>query len=184
MGGQEAFARVIEKLNGILIFGGDVASGVADSGSPVKIGAKALTSPKGMTLVSTGQRSDLYCDADGMLMVKIGTSGADLISERVANTDGASTAFSNFTAVASTKNYITAIAVHNAHATTNGFVDFRDGTAGSVLYTLPLPATGGAILTLGGTPLFHTSAATALAFDVSAAITTIYLSLTGFQSKV
>lgn len=162
--------------------GGGVAHDGADSGNPLKIGAKAETSPKGITLVADGDRSDLYCDADGILMVKTGTAYGDLISERVTNTDGSSTAFSTFGAVASTRNFVTQITVHNAHATTNGYVDIRDGTAGSVLWTIPLPATGGATIHFNP-PLRQPTANTALAFDVSAAITTIYISVNGFQSK-
>ncbi len=161
---------------------GNVAHDAADSGNPVKVGAKAETSPKGITLVADGDRSDLYCDADGILMVKTGTAFGDLISERVSNTDGASTAFSTFGAVASTRNYITQITVHNAHATTNGYVDIRDGTGGSVLYTIPAPATGGAVLHFNP-PLRQPTANTALAYDVSAAISTVYISVNGFQSK-
>ena len=128
---------------------------------------------------------DLYADADGVLIVKSLTSGADFISERVSNTDGASTAFSNFTAVASTKNAITVYSIFRTDtATTMAYVDFRDGTGGAVLWSAPLPPTGGANLSLGGLPIFKTSANTALAFDVSGALTTVYISVSGFQTKV
>lgn len=162
--------------------GGNVAHDAADSGSPVKIGLKAETSPKGITVVADGDRTDAYADADGMQMVKLNTSGADLISERVTDTGGTSTAFTNFSAVASTFNYITAITVYNSSSTA-GYVDFRDGTGGSVKWTMPLPAGGGATLS-SATPLFKTTANTALAYDVSAALTTVYISISGFQSKV
>lgn len=160
-----------------------IAHDAADAGNGIKLAGKAETSPKGITLVADGDRSDLYCDADGILLAKLGTAWGDLINERVSNTDGASTAFSTFSAVASTRNYVTAITVHNAHATTNGFVDLRDGTAGAVLWTFPLPATGGTTINFNP-PLRQPTANTALAFDVSAAITTVYLSVNGFQSKV
>ena len=164
------------------VTGGGVAHDGADSGNPIKVGAKAETSPKGITLVADGDRSDLYCDADGILMVKTGTAFGDLISERVSDTGGTSTAFSTFGAVASTRNFVTQITVHNAHATTNGYLDIRDGTAGAVLWTIPLPATGGATIHFNP-PLRQPTANTALAYDVSAAITTIYISVNGFQSK-
>jgi hypothetical protein len=166
---------------------GAVAHDAADSGNPIKIGAKCETSPKGMTLVSDGDRSDLLCDSDGKLLVKVGTAGADHISERVTNTDGASTAFTNFPAVSSTYNYVTAIAITNTNATTGCYVDFRDGTGGSVLFTVPAPANGGAggaVLPAAATPYFRTSANTALAYDVSAAVSTIIISISGYQSKV
>ncbi len=162
--------------------GGGIAHDSADSGNPIKIGMKAETSPKGITVVADGDRTDAYSDADGLQMVKVNTSGADLISERVTDTGGTSTAFSNFTAVASTYNYVTAITVYNSSATA-GFVDIRDGTAGSVKWTMPLPAGGGSTLS-STTPLFKSSANTALAFDVSGALSTVYISMSGFQSKV
>jgi hypothetical protein len=161
---------------------GDVAHDSADAGEPVKVGFKAESSPKGITLVADGDRTDGYADLDGIQIVKIGTSGADLISERVSNTHGTSTAFTNFDATASTYNYVTAITVYNSSAT-DGYVDIRDGTAGSVLYTIPLPTLGGAVLANGGSPLFRSSANTALAYDVSGALTTVYISMTGYKSK-
>lgn len=162
---------------------GTVAHDAADSGAPLKVGAKAESSLAGITLVADGDRTDLYSDLDGVLIVKNAVSWGDLISERVSNTDGASTAFSTFGATASARNMITAITVHNAHATTNGYVDIRDGTGGAVLWTIPLPATGGAVLTFDP-PLRQPTANTALAYDVSAAISTIYISVNGFKSKV
>lgn len=162
---------------------GDVSHDSADSGNPVKIGAKAETSPKGITLVADADRTDLLADQDGMLMVKLYTSGADQISERVSNTDGASTAFSTFDNTAGTRNYITSVTIHNSHSTTNGYVDFRDGTAGSILWTFPAPANGGVTHNFSP-PLRQPTAATALAFDASAAISTIYISVAGFKSKV
>lgn len=163
---------------------GAVAHDAADSGNPIKIGAKCETSPKGMTPVVDGDRSDLICDSDGVLLVKMNTTGADRISERVTNTDGSATPFTNFSAVSSTYNYVTAISIHNTHASTGGYVDFRDGTAGAVLWTMAAPASGGSVLSAGGQPLFKTSANTALAYDVSAAITTLIISVSGYQSKV
>lgn len=165
---------------------GNVAHDGGDSGAPIKIGYKAETSPKGITLVSDGDRADAYCDADGLLMVKLNTSGADVVSEAVSNTDGASTAFTNFSAVASTKNYITGYTVFRTDAGTSvAYVDFRDGTAGSVLWRAPLPPNGGSVSPPCSTPaLFKTSANTALAFDVSSALSTVYISVTGYQSKV
>lgn len=160
---------------------GSVAHGDVDSGSPVKIGARAETSPKAITLVSDGDRTDLLADADGMLMVKIGTANGDIISERVADTGGTSTAFTNFGAVASTRNYVTAIHIYNSSATA-GHVDFRDGTSGSVLFTAAAPAGGGMTIS-SPVPLFKTSANTALAYDVSGALTTVYINISGFQSK-
>jgi hypothetical protein len=160
---------------------GNVAHDAADAGNPVKVGARAITALSGATMVAAADRSDLLADEDGVLLTKNWTTNNDILMERVSNTDGASTASTVFGATASTYNMITTIVVHNAHATTNGYVDIRDGTAGTVLMTIPAPANGGAVLNL--TVPLRTSANTALAFDVSAAITTIYISFIGYKSK-
>lgn len=160
---------------------GNVAHDTADSGNPVKIGAKAENSLAGITLVADGDRTDTYADLDGVLVTKPLTTYADIIVTRVSNTDGASTAFAAFGAVANTRNFISTITVYNS-STTNGYVDLRDGTAGTIIYTIPLPALGGATINFP-VPLRQPTANTALAFDVSAAITTIFISAVGFQSK-
>lgn len=163
--------------------GGGVAHGSADSGNPVKIGVKAKASTEGVTLVSADQRTDLYADVDGILVTKASCTNDDVVSERVTNTDGASTAFTNFAAVASTHNCVSAISICNTSASAVT-IDFRDGTAGSVLWTMMAPAGGGSIISCGNQPyLFRTSQNTALAFDSSAAVSTLSISVSGYQSK-
>jgi hypothetical protein len=163
---------------------GNIAHDTAISGNPVRLGLTAETSPKGITPVADGDVTNAFADSDGILMVKLNTSGADLISERVSDTAGTSTALTNFSAVASTFNYVTAITVFRTDAgTTPAFVDFRDGAAGSVKWSMPLPPNGGSTVA-SATPLFKTTANTAVAYDVSAALTTVYISISGFQSKV
>lgn len=160
---------------------GNVAHDAVDSGAPIKMGAKAESTPSTATLVADGDRTDTYADIDGLQLMKPYTSYGDILSERVTDTTGTSTAFSTFGATASTRNYITTIIVYNSSAT-NGFVDLRDGTAGSVIMTVPLPTVGGAVINLP-VPLRQPTANTALAYDVSGALTTVYISLVGFKSK-
>jgi len=163
---------------------GTVAHDGVDAGNPVKIGAKAISSQSGLTLVAANDRTDLYADLDGTIISR-GIALGDLKSDAVSNTDGNSTASTVFTAVASTKNYITGIVVYRTDAgTTTQYIDFRDGTAGSVLWRLPLPPNGGAVLPVSNIPWFKTTANTALAYDVSSALTTVYISVSGFQSKL
>lgn len=164
--------------------GGGVAHDGADSGNPVKVGAKCSLTLSDDTIVANGDRTDATSDGDGALIVRPQFPLGDLISERTSNTDGNSTAFTNFGATASTRSYITAYSIFRTDAgTTPIYVDFRDGTAGSVLWSVVLPPNGGANLA-SPIPLFRTTANTALAFDVSAATTTVYISVTGFKSKV
>ena len=162
--------------------GGGVAHDGIDSGNPVKVGAKAVAALSTATMVAAADRTDATSDLDGALVVRPQFPLGDLISERVTDTGGTSTAFSNFGATASTRNYITAISAYNSSATA-GYIDFRDGTGGSVLFTVAIPAGGGAVLG-GDLPLFRTSTNTALAYDVSGALSTVYISVSGFKSKV
>jgi hypothetical protein len=160
---------------------GHVAHDAADSGNPLKIGTRAVGSLDDATMVAAADRADALSDLDGVMLMKPFCPFADILAERISNTNGTSTAFTVFGAVASTRNYITTLVVFN-DSTTNGYVDIRDGTAGTVLLTLPLPAKGGSVFqpTL---PLRQPTANTALAYDVSAALTTVYISAIGFQSK-
>ena len=163
---------------------GNVAHDSADSGSPVKIGAKAKATLEAVTAVAADDRTDLYADLNGALITRPMAPHGDLLVERVSDTGGTSTAFTTFGAPgAGVRNYITTIVVHNANTTTSGFVDIRDGAAGSVLFTVPAPANGGAVISLP-VPLRQPTANTALAYDVSAAISTVYISLVGYQSNV
>lgn len=161
---------------------GEVADDSPDSGNPVKIGAFAEQNPSTSIMVADADRTNVHADIDGLLMTKPYTSYGDILVERVTNTDGASTASVVFGATASARNMITSIAVYNS-STTNGFVDIRDGTAGTVLFTIPAPANGGSIINFP-LPLRQTTANTALAYDVSAALSTIYISFIGFKSRV
>ena len=161
---------------------GAIAHDGVDSGKPIKIGGRAASTLSDDTMVANADRSDFVTDVDGTQIVRLNFPLADLLTERTTNTDGASTASGVFTATASTRSVVTAISVYNSSATP-GYIDFRDGTAGSVLWTMALPAGGGAVLS-DPTGMFRTSANTALAYDVSAALSTVYISVSGFKSKV
>ncbi len=160
---------------------GTIASDAVDSGNPVKVGARAVSSLASATMVAAADRVDQVADIDGSQIMKPLVPFGDIIVERVTNTNGTSTNFTSFSAVANTRNYVSAITVHNS-ATTNVFLDLRDGSAGSVIYTIPLPALGGATISFP-VPLRQPTANTALAYDVSAATTSVYISVVGFQSK-
>jgi len=184
--GAAAFVKLTDgtntatvNANGGLEVTGGVSHGVADAGNPLKLGAKAESSVTSTANVTDGQRTDLYADLDGVLITKSFIPYGDIKVERVTDTGGTATAFTTFGATASQRNYITTITVYNS-STTQGFIDLRDGTAGSVLYTIPLPALGGATINFP-VPLRQPTANTALAYDVSAAITTAYISVVGFK---
>lgn len=162
---------------------GDVAHDSVDSGNPVKMGAVAVSVLETATLVAAGDRTNLVADLDGAIVARTAVPLGDLFSERITDTAGASTAFTNFGAGgAGIYNYITAIVVYNT-SSTNGHVDFRDGTGGSIIWTMPAPATGGSVIAFDP-PLAQPTANTALAYDASGAINQIIISVNGFQSKL
>ena len=159
---------------------GDVADDAADSGNPVKIGAKCRTSMTAVTPVAGGDRVNLCADSDGVQFARLNGPLADIVSGTVGITDGSSTSVIS-AAGAGVKIYVTTVIISNSSATAVT-VDLRDGTGGSVKATFPVPATGGVVLALG-TPLGF-SANTAVAADPSAAATTVSVTLIGFKSPV
>lgn len=120
-----------------------------------------------------------FKDGTGAATQKQITLQSDRLFERVSNTDGASTAFTSFAATTGKKNYVNGYSITNT-SVTNGYVDFRDGTGGAVLWTVPIPANGGANVMMAD-PIFWGSTNTALAYDVSGSLTTVYISITGYQ---
>lgn len=165
-------------LGGTLTTAGSIAHDSADSGNPVKIGAKAIAALSGATLVSAGDRADAYADLDGAILVRSSAALGDLVNGNASNTDGSPT---QVIAAGATgvKHYITDVTITNTSAS-NIYVELKDGT--TVKWTFPVPANGGVThhfaSPIGG------SAATAWNFDPSAAATTIYCSAAGFKSKI
>lgn len=131
---------------------------------------------------TNGNYEPASADAYGRIWVR---SPGDIpneesVQERVSNTDGASTALTNFGATASKRNMISAYACLNSSATA-GYLDLRDGTSGAIIWTIPLPAGSGAVQSFPS-PIRQPTVNTALAFDVSAALSTVYCSFKGYKS--
>jgi len=155
-----------------------VAHDAADSGAPYKQGFKATTSLAGLTLVANADR---FAGVDGAQIVRPHCNLEDIVSGVAAITDGSSTSVIA-SAGAGVKNYITSAIFSNSSATAVT-VDLRDGAAGTVKATFPVPANvSGAVCNLP-VPLPF-SAATAVCADPSAAATTVTVTLIGFKSKV
>lgn len=160
---------------------GSVAHSDVDAGNASKIGAKAVAGMSGLTLVSAADRSDLYSGLDGALYVRPHCGLEDIVSGVAAITDGSSTSVIA-SAGAGVKNYISSVMIANSSATAVT-VDLRDGAAGSVKATLPVPANVSGVVTNFPVPLPF-SAATAVCADPSAAASTVTVTLIGFKSKV
>lgn len=157
------------------------AHDAADSGNPWKVGFKATTSLAALTLVSNADRSDGFAGVDGVQIMRPHCNLEDIVSGVAAITDGSSTSVIA-SAGAGVKNYITSIVVANTSATAVT-VDLRDGAAGTVKATLPVPANTSGVVTNLPVPLGF-SAATAVCADPSAAASTVTVTLIGFKSKV
>jgi hypothetical protein len=158
----------------------DPAHDAPDSGSPVKIGGIARAGLSGETLVAAGDRVNGNFSRDGAQFVRAVPLG-DLLSGVAAVTDGSSTSVIAAQG-AGLKTYVTGIVIANSSGTAVT-VDLRDGAAGSVRATFPVPAGGGAALSLGDTPLAF-SANTAVCADPSAAASTVTVTLIGFKSAL
>ena len=161
--------------------GGPVAHDAVDSGNGHKQAAKATTALSGLTLVSSGDRTDLFAGVDGVQIVRPHANLEDLVSGLLANTDGASTSVIAAQG-AGVKTYITSVIIANSSATAVT-VDLRDGAAGSVKATFPVPANTSGVVCNLPVPLGF-SANTAVCMDGSAAASTVTCTLIGFKSKV
>lgn len=161
--------------------GSGIAHDGVDSGNPHKIGARATASVLGGTPVAAADRTDLLAGLDGIVFVRPYGSDEDTLNEQKVITDGSSTACTSaLAATASQRIYVTDISLTNS-SSTNVYVDIRDGAAGSILDTLSVPANGGNNK-MYPKPLRFT-ANTAVAFDPSAAATSIHCTARGYKSK-
>lgn len=158
-----------------------VAHDAADSGEPLKIGGRAVAGLSGLTLVAAADRTDQLYGIDGAQYVRPHCGLEDIVSGVAAITDGSSTSVIA-SAGAGVKNYITSVMIANTSATAVT-VDLRDGAAGTVKATLPVPANTSGVVCNYPIPLPF-SAATAVCADPSAAASTVTVTLIGFKSKV
>jgi len=146
-------------------------------------GARASNSVEGITQVANADATRLTADLNGCLVTRNGTTLEELLSANQTNTDGSEDAVTNFPAGgAGVHNYITSVTVSNSSASTFGTVDLVDGTGGTVIWTFPAPGSGGATHNFDP-PLKQATANTQLFFDPSAAISTITISINGFQAQ-
>ena len=158
---------------------GDIAHGATDTGSnPVKQGFKATNSMSGLTLVTSGQRSDGYSGVDGAQVIRPHTNLEDIVSGTATDTAGTLTACIAAQA-AGIKTYLSSVIICNSSAT-NITVAIKNGAA--TVLVMPVPANAGAIF---NPPVpVPGSAATAWNFQASAGVTTTTCSMIGFKSKI
>jgi len=153
---------------------GDVAHDSADSGAPVKIGAKAASAEP--TAVTAADRVNLLADLVGRLIT------APALPELLVDGTGSATNTSDTAVIAAqgsgVRIYVTTITVSNSSATATEVVIKSGSTA---RMTIPAPATGGAVITLPS-PL-RLGDNEALNFASAASVTTMKVSAAGYKGR-
>ena len=145
-------------------------------------GAVATNSIEGRTAVANADATRVVADLTGVLVTRNATTLQELLSTSQSVTTTTSTAATNFGAGgASIHNYITSVTVMNASATDTR-VSLQDGSGGTARWVFPVPAGGGATHNFNP-PLKQTTANTALYFAAADAVSTIYISINGFQAQ-
>jgi hypothetical protein len=158
--GPYSFGQVLaDGAGGTLIT--SVAHDGADSGNPLKIGARARSSE--IAAVANNDRSDLLTDLVGKLLVMPYANPENFVSGAITTAMTGTTTTSLIAAPASgLRNYITTIICSNAHATQGTDIVIQDGSGGATLLVIPCAAVyGGAAITLP-TPLRQPTTATAI----------------------
>ena len=159
--------------NGALYITGDIAHDAADSGNPMKIGAKVAAAED--TAAADNDRTDLIADNVGKLITQpyaikqLFVSGTASVADTTETTVIAAQA-------AGVKTYVTTIVISNKGSTATD-VDINDGTENTVMI-VPAPTGSGAILNLP-VPLVGT-AATAWMFQANDASNPIRVSMVGY----
>jgi hypothetical protein len=117
---------------------GNVASGVADAGNPVKIGLVGHTALP--AAVTDGQRINAIADDRGRAVSVLGTV-RDLKGTQTTTITASVTETTIVTAgAAGVFNDIIQIVVANTSTSTSTRIDFRDATAGTVRFSMQCPA--------------------------------------------
>lgn len=158
-----------------------VADDAASAGNPLYIGGLATASIVGQTPVAGADRIGFVGGLDRVLITRPHSNLEDRVSAVVGVTDGSSTSLVSAQG-SGVRFCATTLIVSNSSAT-NVTVDIRDGTAGSVIATIPAAANmGGGVVPLQ-TPLC-TTANTAMAMDPSASATTVTVTAIGFKTEL
>lgn len=153
------------------------------SGSPVRVGARALTSD--FTAVTTGDAVDLAATTTGKLVVypyalpgstwSYAAPAGGLVNQTAVTIKAAG--------AAGVRHYITHIDVVNSHQTISTELVINDGAAGTVLWRGWLQAAGGGYV-INFEPPLRGSAATLLEIDEVTATGTagVVFNCTGFSA--
>lgn len=163
---------------GLLTVG--VAHDGADSGNPLKIGARARSSE--IAAVSNNDRSDLLTDLVGKLIVLPYANPENFVSGCISSAMTGTTSTSLIAApAAGLRNYITQITVSCSHATQGSDVLIQDGSGGTTLYVIPAAAVYGGASIPFPTPLRQPTVATAIYCQNVTTGSSIKVSASGYK---
>jgi len=169
-------AVVTGGVNGSTGVGGLAASGASASGNPLQAGGVANTTEP--TAVSAGQIIALYLDKVGKLIISPFAARENYLTGTASATGTGATALIASQG-GSLKIYPTSISCGNSGATTTA-VAFENGSGGTTLATLVVPAGGGNNVTFP-TPLTGMSAATGFYMASGSSTTTLYCNVTAYS---
>jgi hypothetical protein len=158
---------------------GDVAHDAADSGNPVKVGGKAVSSEPAP--VAAGDRANFLTDLVGKLITLPYANPENFINGATAAMTGTTSTSLIAAPGAGLRNYITQLTVSNSHATVGTDIELQDGNGGTTFYVIPAAAVyGGAALTFP-TPLKQPTANTALYVKNSVTGASTRVSASGYK---
>lgn len=115
---------------------GNLANDAVDAGAPVKIGAYAITALP--TAVANADRVNMTADKFGRQVTIVGTV-RDLVGSQTTTITSSTSETTVVTQAASVFNDLTSVIVSNTSGTATR-IDFRDTTAGAVIFSLYIPA--------------------------------------------
>ncbi len=156
---------------GTFAVGGVAAHDAAVSGNPVRIAGKANQNEP--TAVADGDTTDIWTDQQGRLVVVQGFPANVASSTHGPNTTtiSSTTETTVATGVASNSIHVTELSCSNTSATITR-VDLRDGTAGTIRWSMALAASGGGFVQRFSPP-WKLTAANNLTAQLSAAVTDV-----------
>jgi hypothetical protein len=159
----------VTRVTGTVAVAGNVASGSADSGNPVKMGGQARTTNR--TAVTDGQRTDFIADDLGRQIVVM-NQVRDLVTQSTTTISTTTETTVLAAGAAGVFHDLTLLMMTNTGNTATR-VDIRDATAGTVRFSVWLPAAGGGVVLQPPVPITATGAAANWTAQLSAATTDV-----------
>ena len=172
--GTDGVATMVSASNPLPVTAtGNAAAGAATSGNPVLMAAEARTTNP--TAVDNGDVVKPQADDEGRLVVR--TAPRDLLVKQ-ATTIAASTTETTIVTAGAAGIFHDLLALILANTSgTAARVDFRDATAGSVIFSVYLPAGDTRVISFGDSPWPQATAANNWTAQSSASVTDLRITV-------